>query len=433
MLRMISWLKESFLRYITDWRIIILSLLAIVLIFVRPILAFVKILISITKKLLEGNRFFWLIIILQLLALLVPTYFAFHNISGLNTFPFIRYAFKAFVILLPAIFFVSAFGVEKKLDSNQLIAWIYLVLLNFGAFGIIELYNPKTGGLPLPDLPAGTVGFRAWGSDILFKKIQIFFLDKDGTWHEVPRAVVDDSSNWCRGMWKASTEISRKRGFLKDPPSSNFSTKNDTELGKNTLVIELQNCGAVFDAKEVFPAGGCKNIKLHATIEYKRLDAKGDTATPDCQLCLGVPFPPDSLELYYGYSLQFIHPEWAKMWIPALEWQPFPIHKDPISLLKQQGRLDKIELNKEYELIAILFNGYVRFLERNPKNGWVVVLYEGKVEKLVNPVEYPIILPPGRYSPPQDNDSLSERSTKGIKLETPDSDSGSPKGQASSE
>ncbi|GAB6283629.1 MAG: hypothetical protein STSR0008_24130 [Ignavibacterium sp.] len=303
------------------------------------------------------------------------TYVQLKDIIQGTTFPL--FWIWLLLIIIGAVYTLLVFREFKEIEINlnRIIILIYLIIFCFGLFaGFVVFKNNQP--LPiLPKLPEGTVGLRSFGCEATFHKIEISYLDSSKVWQNIPSEVVNDSLNWIPNSFVS---------IGSQAPSCNYY------MQKEELTINLKNSGAIFNTECPSVSmyfKGAKYFKVSTLVtfkaNYKPIDNK--YKYPDVQICMNVPLKreknnKESEELYLGLSFPIENINYAKFWIPALEWMVGNQYRDSNSKLKENDFSEKIYLKKEYHLIGVSFFNSARILLRNDEKSSSSIICESKFE-----------------------------------------------------
>lgn len=268
-----------------------------------------------------------------------------------KTFPLekVWYLFLAFGILYTLLVSIEFF--KEKIDVNRIIALMTFMIFCFSLFAGITIFNSNQPSVSFPQLPNGTVGLRTYECKVAFKEIEISFLDSNNVWQKIPSKVTNNKKNWKKAF--------NTFGDLK--PYNNLN-----ELSDSSTII-LRNSGIIFDPTKPEVSKYFKNAKYFKVSTIIKVDSStADYA--DIQICLNVPIlnnMTDSEELYVGLSLPVKNIDYAKIWIPALDWATGYSYRDPVSKIKKNGVGKSLQLNKDYNFIGVSFHKTVRIILKN--------------------------------------------------------------------
>jgi len=264
---------------------------------------------------------------------------------------------------------------STKIDLNRIVVLIYLIIFCFSLFAGIAVFKNSQPLPILPRLSDGTVGLRSFGCAASFRNIKISYLDSLNIWQSIPYAVVNDSSNWIPNSFIS---------YGKQLPTYHYSYL------KGDLTIMLDNNGVIFNTynplvSKYFNGAKYFNVSTYVTFLKNYADIDSKYSYPDVQICLNVPLKrgknnKDWDELYLGFSFPIANINYAKFWIPALEWMVGNQYRDSNSKLKENEFSEYLSLNKEYHLIGVSFFNSARIMLRNDNKNTSSIICESNFE-----------------------------------------------------
>lgn len=267
-----------------------------------------------------------------------------------------------------------------KVPNKHFISLIYLLIFYSGLFVAIEYFRSAPTSLSVPNLKPGTVGFRAWRSEALFRINKIEYLNSDSSWVRVP-----DSTIWNKNNWKYPVWVDTLKGMHNSSDYGDFTFNK-----KDTLYIQLKNCGAVFfPNKEVF--NNYRDVLLDVTVTFISIDHDSIDVYPGIALCTRIDTKPVTNYKYYNRGntnymfsdlcIEFNFPfnDVALPWIPALDWQPSVIQRSSLSDLERYSHFGSVVKNigQQYRLSAFILGKQARFTSLD---FGAASLFEAKIE-----------------------------------------------------
>ncbi|MDP3830350.1 MAG: hypothetical protein Q8Q47_03710, partial [Ignavibacteriaceae bacterium] len=85
-------------------------------------------------------------------------------------------------------------------------------------------------------------------------------------------------------------------------------------------------------------------------------------------------------EFYLGFSFPIENIDYAKFWIPLLEWRVGNQYRDSNSKLEDNEFSNNISLKTEYHLIGVSIHNSARFLLRNDNKDASSIICESRFE-----------------------------------------------------
>jgi hypothetical protein len=218
-------------------------------------------------------------------------------------------------------FFTYATFLKKdEIQEITYTAYFTLMIFNVGIFPLFNYIKDYQERNKVEVLY--TVGFRSWGSEVVYSNIKVNFYDKFGNPYTLADSIVNDPKNWLI-RWNHN-----EMNELKLEADTAFDVK------EKKMSLSLTNCGAILNP-EVY-IYRATSFSVSANIHFVQVDpfylfGNLNERYESSQICLKVPYYLNSERsddvdyesasgIYYGFELPFWNFSWSKLRIPAFNF-----------------------------------------------------------------------------------------------------------------
>lgn len=349
----------------------------------------------------KGN---WLIIILKILfiVLLVSSAGILGSIFILTFYELVNLESKYKILLtitLSLPFFVFCVIILKFLIIGKWkwrrvtkILTLYLAILLFFSSGIVafEYLKKDKNKLSVPDLPTGSIGFRAWNAEVWIESIEIYYQDAVKKWIKVDDSIVNNPESWI--------------GPIKPKINDTCKVIKNTlpSKGKDSLCINLKNCGIRFSPKTNRDLFLARNVHVKSKITFLwsselqennpgfnivlRYDTTGfKYDIEDSTIIVIDDEGHTSLKSFSNSDpcIEFAFPflDNPHLWIPGLEWEPAILrgsNSDDYERIRNIKK--KKKLDQRYVLSAFIFDGSISFKAEKENYAGSGILLEAEIK-----------------------------------------------------
>lgn len=263
------------------------------------------------------------------------------------------------------------------LRNRHFVSFLALLIFYISSVAGLVIFNAKPTNLLVQNLNPGTVGIRSWYCEVVVEELEIYHLDSNGYWRQIPEEIVWTANNWTGEVMHENRNLVSAEA----PKHYSFCEKQKK--------IFLANCAAIFMPPDSVYSRIFKDFKVKAKVTFTDLDGNKRTYPGFHILAFVTPYLEHTncdqnavmfSELHLQFNFNYF--DNAAPWIPELNWAPAIINRSKKSdLQKHGGFLPTLKKNKAYSLSAIVFNDQVLFLGHAQKPDIkTVTLFESKIE-----------------------------------------------------
>jgi hypothetical protein len=159
---------------------------------------------------------------------------------------------------------ILAFGVlgAAHLHKRKVLGWVSIGVSCFALFLLIHAFwifpdKPREADTDIPNFSEGTIGLRAWKSEVEFKDVRIAY----GEWDTMAVLTTPQRTSTWRKVWFEG------------------SSQTFAKFDCNGEIIHLKNCAVITDIRDLFPKGKIEFLTMAATVRFRQIDPKADWAS----------------------------------------------------------------------------------------------------------------------------------------------------------